>query len=76
MGDDGGLTIDAGFSAYTSASSSNINPFVSDGTITGINNGSNTTGASKNYGMSRLIKLMMKEIPVRPMESGLTERRG
>lgn len=47
MGDDGVLTIDAGFSAYTSASSSNINPFVSDGTITGINNSGNTTGASK-----------------------------
>lgn len=40
------LTIDAGFSAYTSASSSNINPFFTDGSY--VDNGSNT-GASRSY---------------------------
>jgi len=38
------LTIDAGFSAYTSASSSNINPFFTDGSY--VDNGTNT-GASR-----------------------------
>lgn len=40
------LTIDAGFSAYTSASSSNINPFFTDGSY--VDNGNNT-GASRGY---------------------------
>ena len=40
LNDDDVLTVNAGFSAYTSASSSNINPFFTDGTYT------NNTGAS------------------------------
>lgn len=47
VSDDGVLTIDAGFSAYTSASSSNINPFVSDGSFTTTTN-NNNTGASRS----------------------------
>lgn len=43
------LTIDAGFSAYTSASSSNINPFFTDGSY--VDNGNNT-GASRGYAKS------------------------
>lgn len=50
VNDDDVLTIDAGFSAYTSASSSNINPFVSDGSFTTTNN--NNTGASRGMGSS------------------------
>ena len=45
LNDDDVLTFDAGFSAYTSASSSNINPFFTDGTYSNTNN----TGASSRY---------------------------
>lgn len=44
LNDDDVLTIDAGFSAYTSASSSNINPFFNDGSYVDIRN---NTGASR-----------------------------
>lgn len=44
LNDDDVLTFDMGFSAYTSASSGNINPFFTDGTYTNNNN----TGASRH----------------------------
>ena len=44
------LTFDAGFSAYTSASSSNINPFQS-GNVNNPNN--NNTGASKTFWVNK-----------------------
>ncbi|WP_347068842.1 DUF3570 domain-containing protein [Flavobacterium sp. WV_118_3] len=47
LNDDDVLTIDAGFSAYTSASSSNINPFVTDGSYTITTTNNNNTGASR-----------------------------
>ncbi|KOS08091.1 hypothetical protein AM493_20100 [Flavobacterium akiainvivens] len=43
LSDDAVLTIDAGFSAYTSASSGNINPFFTDGSYT------SNTGASARF---------------------------
>ncbi len=44
LNDDDVLTIDAGFSAYTSASSGNINPFFTDASYTNGN-----SGASSRY---------------------------
>ena len=49
MNEDDILTIDVGISAYTSASSSNINPFQSNSTTTGAS-GNQTTTTSAPYG--------------------------
>lgn len=48
LNDDDVLTFDAGISAYTSASSGNINPFFTDGTYTN-STGNNNSGASGRY---------------------------
>lgn len=50
LNDDDVLTIDVGISAYTSASSSNINPFNSSGASSGDDGGGNENGFTTPYG--------------------------
>ena len=48
LNDDDVLTIDVGISAYTSASSSNLNPFNSSGASSGEDDGGNENGFNVN----------------------------
>lgn len=52
LNDDDVLTFDAGFSAYTSASSGNINPFFTDASYTTTNN----SGASSRYAAKKSVR--------------------
>lgn len=77
LNDDDVLTFDAGFSAYTSASSGNINPFFTDGTYTNTNNtGASSRYAAKNSCAVMTIMMMMTTVnmakPLLPlMETGV-----